>query len=56
MTGGAHAKAITLADAVLWDPSGQGCPMKEWVALSATYGKKSPTLAQAAFEYMQSLI
>ena len=55
LTGDAHAKAIALADAALWDPSGKGRPMKEWVALSATHGKKFPTLAQAALEYVQSM-
>ncbi|BBB69922.1 hypothetical protein UNDYM_5669 [Undibacterium sp. YM2] len=54
LTGDEHAKAIALADAVLWDPSGKGRPMKEWVALTATHGKKFPTLAQAALEYVQS--
>lgn len=55
LPGDAHAKAIALADAVLWDPSGKGRPMKEWVALTVAHDKKFPAMAQAALEYVQSL-
>ena len=28
-----HTQALALLNAVLWDPSGKGRPMKQWVAL-----------------------
>lgn len=34
LNGKVHEKAIKLPSANLWDPSGKGRPMKEWVALT----------------------
>jgi hypothetical protein len=47
-----HGKAMSLPGAMLWDPSGKGRPMKEWVALSADHGKHFLALAKAALKYV----
>ena len=31
LTGDEHGRALAVPDAHLWDPSGKGRPMKEWV-------------------------
>jgi hypothetical protein len=54
LEGAHHAEALGLAGAALWDPSGKGRPMKEWVALPATASGKFKTLAKAALEYVRS--
>ncbi len=41
-----------LQDAALWDPSGKGRPMKEWVALPASASKHFVAFANAAFQYV----
>jgi hypothetical protein len=46
-----HARAIALAGAKLFDPSGQNRPMKEWVQVPAEYQELWSELAQAAFRY-----
>ncbi len=47
-----HAKALALSSANLWDPSGKGRAMKEWVAVPATEAKSYAALAKAALAYV----
>jgi len=53
LAGEHHKKALSLKGAELWDPSGKGRPMKEWVALSATHAKHFKSLAAEALAYVQ---
>ena len=52
LTGAEHAAALQQPDAALWDPSGKGRPMKEWVALAAASRKEFKKLANAAMNYV----
>lgn len=54
LAGVEHAQAIALDGAVLWDPSGKGRPMKEWVALTVVHARRFDTLADAALAYVGS--
>ncbi len=47
-----HKKAMSLAESVLWDPSGKGRPMKEWVQVSMKQKTKFKEFAKAAAEYI----
>ncbi len=49
-----HARALAIAGALLWDPSGKNRPMKEWVAVPASGCKHYRALATAALEYVAS--
>ena len=49
-----HDKASSLKGAELWDPSGKGRPMKEWVAIPASENKSFTALARGALEYVSS--
>lgn len=48
-----HKKAMALKGSKLFDPSGKGRSMKEWVQVSATHAKQWPALAKAAFDYVK---
>jgi hypothetical protein len=52
LTGKAHAEALAIKGAALFDPSGQNRPMKEWVAVPAAQSKRWPEFARAAFRYV----
>jgi hypothetical protein len=51
--GTAHAAALALSGAELFDPSGMGRAMKEWVVVPSTHSKRWPTFAHDALEYVQ---
>jgi len=56
LSGTAHEKAMSHKGAVLWDPSGKGRPMKEWVALPVTAKGSFKTLAAAAYDYVANAV
>jgi hypothetical protein len=47
-----HSEAISLAGSELWDPSGKGRPMKEWVQVSIEHKQKFKEFAKASAEYV----
>lgn len=52
LTGIDHSAALSLSGARLWDPSGKGRPMKEWVAIPVAAKSEFKHLAEAAFRYV----
>jgi hypothetical protein len=48
-----HAEALALADAHLFDPSGRGRPMKEWVVVPAEHASQWAALADVARRYVE---
>lgn len=48
----AHGEALALAGAHLFDPSGQGRPMKEWVVVPFEHVARWSELGRAALEYI----
>ena len=44
----AHAQALALAGAHLFDPSGKGRPFKEWVVVPPTHAAQWPQFAESA--------
>ena len=52
LTSSSHEKALAIPGATLWDPSGKGRPMKEWVAVPAGASRNFKTLASAALAYV----
>jgi hypothetical protein len=53
LTGDAHAKAMKLKGSKLFDPSGTGRAMKEWVQVTYTNKKEWEVLAKAAMKYVK---
>ena len=47
-----HAAALGLEGSVLFDPSGKGRPMKEWVVVTAVYEDRWPAFVAAALAYV----
>ena len=56
LTGEDHARAIQLSDAKLFDPSGSGRAMKEWVQVPFKHSKQWNPLALAAFDYVKKSV
>ncbi len=52
LSGTAHSEALALSGSKLFDPSGKGRPMKEWVQVPGVHIEKWTQLAKSAFEYV----
>ncbi len=52
LTGDAHANALALDGAQLFDPSGKNRPMKEWVQLPFTHKDQWVDYAEQAMGYV----
>lgn len=52
LQGDVHAAAMQLKGAQLFDPSGKGRAMKEWVQLPAQHAAKWPQFAAEAAKYV----
>lgn len=52
LSGDAHNQALAQKGAMLWDPSGKGRPMKEWVAIPAENLRDAKSLANQALDYV----
>lgn len=55
LTGDTHAEALNLEGSQLFDPSGKGRPMKEWVQVPVDHSYKWPEYAQLALAYVSGL-
>jgi len=55
LTGDDHARALAIPGAALFDPSGMGRPMKEWVVVPAAQSAHWPDLADQARTYVADL-
>ena len=52
LTGEAHARALGLAGARLFDPAKMGRPMKEWVEVPYAHASEWEALAERALAYV----
>lgn len=50
LSGDAHAEALALPGAHLFDPSGMGRPMKAWIVVPSTHANEWQRLAQRAMK------
>jgi hypothetical protein len=55
LSGQSREDALKLKDSRLWDPSGQGRAMKEWVHIPAAHADKWENLAKKSIEYISTL-
>jgi hypothetical protein len=55
LAGDDHARALAITGASLFDPSGMGRPMKEWVLVPASQSTHWPALADQARTYVADL-
>jgi hypothetical protein len=55
LTGDDHAQAMAIEGAHLFDPSGKGRAMKEWVQVPYSHAAIWPSFADAAHRYVSSL-
>jgi hypothetical protein len=56
LQGDAHAGAMALKGAVLFDPSGKGRAMKEWVQVPFQHKAEWAALARAAYCYVSAAV
>jgi hypothetical protein len=54
LKGDAHAGALETTGAKLFDPSGKGRAMREWVQIPGSSSEEWPKLAKAAYEYVKA--
>lgn len=54
ITGETHQQTLSLANAKLFDPSGKGRPMKEWVQVPYQHQQQWENLAKATLNYALS--
>ena len=47
-----HSEALNLSGAQLFDPSGRGRPMKEWVVVPVEHASRWSKFAHAALQYV----
>jgi len=47
-----HSEALNLTGAQLFDPSGRGRPMKEWVVVPVEHASRWSEFARAALQYV----
>jgi hypothetical protein len=52
LTGDTHKEALSLDGSRLFDPSGKGRAMKEWVQVSAKHKSKWKQYATDSFKYV----
>ena len=55
LSGQSREDALRLEGSRLWDPSGQGRPMKEWVQIAGKHSGRWHDLAEKAIEYISTL-
>jgi len=54
LSGDAHSEALKLSGSKLFDPSGKGRPMKEWVQVPGVHMEMWIQLAKKAFDYVDA--
>jgi hypothetical protein len=54
LTGDAHSEALKLAGAHLFDPRGNGSPMKEWVQIPEAQSTAWDRFARLAFDFVST--
>jgi hypothetical protein len=54
LSGDAHAAALAIPGATLFDPSGMGRPMKAWIIVPADQSRHWPTLAAQALASLRA--
>jgi hypothetical protein len=54
LSGKAHENALALSEATLWDPSGKGRAMKEWIALTCQHSQHFASFSKSAADYVST--